>query len=191
MSERGNHYHRPPEIADAHVVEYFVNRAIHGDREAFAELYDRYFDRIYAFVYHRVNDRDHAEDICATVWEKAYRAIPRYKQIGVPFVAWLYRIAGNELKNHYHRIHLQNIIRLVPQKLGFSEPHSEDRSDLEIALSQLSESDRQILSLRYWEDFGIEQICQILGINRDSANKRLSRARFRLEKELSQLQSLS
>ena len=187
MSERGNHYHRPPEIADAHVVEYFVNRAINGDRVAFAELYDRFFDRIYAYIYNRVHDQDFAEGICASVWEKAFKAIPRYKQIGVPFTAWLYRIAGNELKNHYHRVRLQNIIGLLPQKLGISEPHLEDRSNLEVALSQLSESDRQILALRYWEDFSLEEICQILGISRDSANKRLSRARIRLENILSNL----
>ena len=70
--------------------------------EAFGVLYERYLERIYNYVYFRVGNVDDAEDLTAKVFFKALKSIGGYKHMGLPFSAWLYRIAHNLIAN-YHR----------------------------------------------------------------------------------------
>src|SRR5579859_4364621 len=79
-----------------------IEQAKH-DAGAFLNLYDQYVDRIYWFAYCRTGDEQIAKDITSATFEKALRNIQRYRQQGVPFSAWLYRIARNELGQHYRR----------------------------------------------------------------------------------------
>ena len=67
------------------------------ERARFAELYEQNFERVYAFVARRVRDRAEAEDVVSDVFYKALKGIDGYEERGVPFVAWLYRIAANVL----------------------------------------------------------------------------------------------
>src|ERR1700731_3597354 len=73
------------------------------DAAAFGELYDHYFGQIYRFVYSRLRDQDHAEDVTSEVFMKALRAIGRYKPAGHPFSAWLYQISVNAIADHYRQ----------------------------------------------------------------------------------------
>ena len=66
-----------------------------GDAGAFGSLYERYFDRIYGYLAYHLRDPDEAEDAAAQVFLRALEALPRYRWTGVPFRAWLYRIAHN------------------------------------------------------------------------------------------------
>lgn len=72
------------------------------DRLAFGELYRRYVERIYNYVYYRVGNRQDAEDLTARTFHRALRHIENYQDKGVPFAAWLYRIARNLVAN-WHR----------------------------------------------------------------------------------------
>lgn len=72
------------------------------NKEAFGELYAKYVDRIENYVYYRVGNREDAEDLTARIFERAMKHIPRYQDQGVPFSAWLYRIARNLVAN-WHR----------------------------------------------------------------------------------------
>jgi RNA polymerase sigma-70 factor (ECF subfamily) len=69
--------------------------AAQRDPAKFGELYDRHFDRVYAYVVRRVADRDAAEDVTADVFHRALAALPSYESRGAPFGAWLLRIAAN------------------------------------------------------------------------------------------------
>src|SRR5207244_1423025 len=71
--------------------------AAQRDRSKFADLYDRHFVRVYAFVMGRVRDRDVAEDLTADVFHKALAALPGFELRGAPFGAWLIRIAANAI----------------------------------------------------------------------------------------------
>src|SRR5262245_50610543 len=71
--------------------------AAQRDRSKFADLYDRHFDRVYAFVAGRVRNRDAAEELTAEVFHKALAALPNFEWRGVPFAAWLIRIAANAI----------------------------------------------------------------------------------------------
>jgi len=72
------------------------------DPQAFGALYERHVDRIYAYIYYRIGNAEDAEDLTARTFYQALDNIQRYVERGVPFAAWLYRIAHNLIAN-YHR----------------------------------------------------------------------------------------
>ena len=77
-------------------------RASQGDREAFGALYEQYVERIFNYVYYRTGNVHDAEDLTARVFYRALHHIQNYTDRGVPFSAWLYRIAHNLIAN-WHR----------------------------------------------------------------------------------------
>jgi len=74
------------------------------DREAFAALYDAHFQAIYSYAFHRVGSHAEAEDITAQTFQQALEHLPRYEWRGVPFSAWLYRIAANVIARRYRGV---------------------------------------------------------------------------------------
>lgn len=80
---------------DERDIDRLVKRAVRGDAEAFGRLFDIYGDRVYAFALARVRDHHDAEDLTEIVFMKAYEAISSYDRRGLPFGAWLFRIARN------------------------------------------------------------------------------------------------
>lgn len=72
------------------------------DPEAFGTLYEKYVDRIYAYIYHRVGNQQDAEDLTARTFHRALGSIHNYEERGLPFAAWLFRIAHNLVAN-WHR----------------------------------------------------------------------------------------
>ncbi|MEI8131921.1 MAG: sigma factor, partial [Leptolinea sp.] len=76
--------------------------AVQGDSEAFSFLYELYVNKIFSYIYYRTGSTHDAEDLTARVFQRAMAHIQRYTQKGVPFSAWLYRIAHNLVAN-WHR----------------------------------------------------------------------------------------
>ncbi len=160
--------------------------AASGDREAFGQLYDRHFDAIYNYIARRVGgDEVLAEDISAAVWERALSAIERYELRGVPFKAWLYRIAGNLIANHHRRRKLRQFVPFLPHH-GRERPQQrwDDRAAVQAALESLSESDQEVLALYYFAGVTPPEIAESLGCSTAAVHKRLHRARERLKKQL-------
>ena len=83
--------------------ERLLVQAAQKDPVRFGELYESHFERIYAFIAHRVHDRAIAEDLTSDVFHKALASLPRYDWRGVPFAAWLYRIAANVVSDQWKR----------------------------------------------------------------------------------------
>jgi RNA polymerase sigma-70 factor (ECF subfamily) len=79
-----------------------LTKASNGDQEAFGVLYERYIGRIYNYIYYRTGNQRDAEDLTARVFLRAMRHITNYQDRGLPFSAWLYRIAHNLVAN-WHR----------------------------------------------------------------------------------------
>jgi RNA polymerase sigma-70 factor (ECF subfamily) len=88
-------------MADAE--ERRLVHAAQRDPSRFADLYERHFARVYAFVASRLRERDAAEDVTAEVFHRALAALPRYESRGVPFAAWLIRIAVNAVADRAKR----------------------------------------------------------------------------------------
>ena len=95
---------KPLEVLDAEreTDGVLVSRARH-DPAAFAQLYRRFVGRIFAFAHRRTWTREAAEDVTAATFERAYRHLDRFDPSGAGFGPWLYRIASNELVDHYRR----------------------------------------------------------------------------------------
>ena len=106
-----------------------VRRAQQQDQEAFAELYEAYFDRIYRYIVLKIGDRTEAEDMTQQVFLKALKSLPAYKWKEVPFSAWLYRIAHNLMVDHFRKAGRQQLaslprpsLRTTPMKIHSARP---------------------------------------------------------------------
>lgn len=125
---------------------------------AFGPLYERYCDRIYRYIYRRIRDREVAEDLTAQTFQQALAALPSYEWRGVPFSAWLYRIAGNLVIRHRHtsarEVTMEYVERIVDKRGVFDDPldailQQSSRDQLYVAMQRLSQDQRRALILKY------------------------------------------
>ena len=177
-----------PETNDQILVE----RA-QKEPQAFAALYDRYVGRIYAYAYRQTNDEALARDVTSATFEKALRHLRGYRWQGVSFCAWLYRIARNEIIQHHRR--RRWLAPLLGQRADIGHVNgermpetavqaSERRQELQAALARLSAQDREIVTLRFFEELSSEEVAEILDCSTDNVYVRLHRALKRLRQQL-------
>jgi len=142
-----------------------------SDPEAFGEIYERYVDRIYNYIYFRVGDQHEAEDLTARTFYRALDHIDRYVDRGVPFSAWLYRIAHNLVAN-WHRdrsrrqlISLDGLLRLAAPEQSPERAIEEqaERESLRAAIRRLPADRQQLLILKFGERLSNAEIGQIMG----------------------------
>jgi len=141
--------------------------------EAFGELYDMYYDRIFGYVLRRSADIDTAKDITSEVFFKALKNLGKFRWQGVPFSHWLYRIANREIINHYYsrkrEVNYETVSRpgndSVRQKLTVSRDTInayDDYLDIHRYISRLSLKHQEVIALRYFENLSMSEISQIL-----------------------------
>ncbi len=156
-------------------------QAARTDRQAFGALYDRHCDAIYHYIASRVEDDALAEDLAAVVWERALKAVAKYQERGVPFLAWLYRIAGHVVANHYRRQRLLQMVGLTARETtGDRSGVIEDRVAVREAYARLPAADQEVLGLCYFADLTTAEMAQVLSCSEEAVLKRLQRARRRL-----------
>jgi RNA polymerase sigma-70 factor (ECF subfamily) len=151
--------------------EDVLARASNGDREAFGILYEHYIERIFNYVYYRTGNTHDAEDLTARVFQRAMNHIHSYTDRGVPFSAWLYRIAHNLVANwHRDRSRRQEIplndVPILPASGDHPEVtlvHSEERDDLLRLIRHLPPDRQHLLILKFVEDLSNAEIGQIMG----------------------------
>ena len=147
-----------------------VREAVRGDREAFARLYEEHFDRIFRYVYLKIGVKEEAEDLTQQVFLHALRSISSFKWQGTPFVAWLYRIAHNQIVDYLRRKSRRPVILdtedTVPGNARDPEQMAELRLDAEQlsrATRRLTEAQREVLSLRFAGGLSIEEAGKAMG----------------------------
>ena len=141
------------------------------DRGAFGELYSRYLNKIYSYVYHRTGNAHDAEDLTAKVFMRALSHIGTYIDRGLPFQAWLYRIAHNMVANWHRDQSRRKIIALddyVAHSLKSEGPErlaedADDEAQLMMAVRRLPEERQQLLLLKFIERLSNAEIGQIMG----------------------------
>jgi RNA polymerase sigma-70 factor (ECF subfamily) len=157
------------------------------DKAAFAPLYKKYFEQIFLFILKRVEGEDTAADITSQVFLKALLNITKYKDMGLPFSSWLFRIARNELYDQYKKKQVELVVSL--ENKGIVEMISEmkdeekaDHSQLMTALSLLEEEDMELIELRFFEQRAFKEIGEILNITENNAKVRTYRVLDKLKK---------
>jgi RNA polymerase sigma-70 factor (ECF subfamily) len=129
----------------------------------FIELYERNFERVYAFVMRRVRDRDVAEDLTSEVFHKALAHLPGFDWRGVPFAAWLIRIATNLVNDHWKRT-AREVVEQPPERDSGTNPEQiEDTARLFGMVRKLSPDQRRVVEMRFAEGKSIREIAQDMG----------------------------
>jgi RNA polymerase sigma-70 factor (ECF subfamily) len=166
------------------------------NREAFGLLYERYVRRIYTYVYYRTGNEHEAEDLTARVFQRAITHLDSYQDQGLPFSAWLYRIAHNLVAN-WHRDHSRQRVVGLDEAAGhiagdppdhLAEEEEEQRRLME-AIRGLPEERQQLLILKYSQDLSNAEIGGIMGRTEGAIKSLYHRTLLSLREELGHLES--
>ena len=136
--------------------------AAQADPARFDELYDRYVHRVYGFVSRRVGNRATAEDITSTVFEQALAHLPKFEWRGVPFAAWLIRIAANALADHWRRTAREGGDAVAEMPEQGETDAIEQRAILFQLVGRLPDLQRRVIELRFGEEKSIRDIAAAL-----------------------------
>ena len=136
--------------------------AAQADPARFEELYDRYVHRVFGFVSRRVGNRATAEDITSAVFEQALASLPKFEWRGVPFAAWLIRIAANALTDHWRRTARETGEAAAEMPDAGETDAIEQRAILFQLVARLPELQRRVIELRFGEEKSIREIATAL-----------------------------
>jgi RNA polymerase sigma-70 factor (ECF subfamily) len=147
-----------------------VLQAQAGNAEAFGQLYDAYMERIYRFVYFRVEDQQTAEDLTSKVFLRAWNNLDRFRLGGTPYLAWLYTIAHNAVIDHYRtrkvttpledvRLSQPDYAEVVENDIDFAV----EMSSIKSAMQTLTDDQQQVLTLKFIEGMSNDEIARHLG----------------------------
>ena len=163
-----------------------------SNSEAFATLYRLYLPRIHAFAYRRSSSREIAEDVTAATFERAYRQLDKFEWRGGGFGAWLFRIAANELADHYRR---QQRSQSDRGQIALGSLHNESQTDdleklerdarsqeLIEALGTIKPRYQEAISLRYLAGLSHEEAAEAMGVTKPVMAVTLTRALKALKK---------
>ncbi len=187
-----------------HADESVLVERARTDPDAFGTLYDRYMERIYSYAARQTGDVAAAQDITAATFEKALRHIRRFQWRNIGFAPWLYRIASNEIAQHYRNRRFTvawgerdeaEPVGVMPGGNGARPPEArvlamEQSGMLARALRGLSAADRDVLTLRFLEGLSTDDVAAVLGCSRDNVYVRLHRALARLRQQLERLEGM-
>jgi len=158
--------------------------AAQADPARFVEIYERYVDRIYAFVSRRADSRAAAEDITSHVFEQALATIGRFEWRGRPVSVWLFRVASNALADHW-RERARNADEPPPD---VPDPREFEDIERRLALYQeverLPEVERQVIRMRFVEEKSIREVAAALNRSEGAVKQLQLRALDRLRKNM-------
>ena len=170
--------------------ERLLIEAAQHDPSRFAELYENNFERVYAYVVRRVHSREEAEDITAEVFHQALAGLPRFEWRGVPFAAWLFKIASNAIIDRSTRAAKA---REVPAILDLPtevnpkeiEDEIEQRARLFQLVVRLPVDQRRVIGMRFAEEKSIREIAHEIGRTEGAVKQLQFRALQNLRAQLS------
>jgi len=164
------------------------------DGEAFGALYEVHVDSIYNYLYYRTGNSHDAEDLTEKVFFRAMQHIDNYKDQGVPFSAWLYKIARNLLANWYRDESKRKSISLdkFEHRLSDSGPEvitelAEDKEALLEAIRRLPPERQELLILKFVERMSNAEIGLVLGRTEGAIKSLYHRTLLALRKEMQKL----
>lgn len=156
----------------------------------FRVLYERYYEPIFRFVYKRILEEALCADITAQVFLKAMQNLSKYTYKGVPFSAWLFRIASNEIAQHFRKTKKQRVVALEENNVHEIEEEYEDKAALEVNIEMLKEviqdlkpPEVMLLELRFFEKRPFKEVADILDITENNAKVKIYRLLQKMKKK--------
>lgn len=174
-----------------------IERIKENPRE-FEIIYNEYFDRIFAYIIKRILDYDRAKDISSEVFIKAFLSVQKFKWTNTPVVIWLFKIAQNEIRLYFRnkKYKPEHLSANFYQSRNQTSPSAEQekieaenqliRSEkikaLIKSLNQLSEKERECISLKFIENLTYNEISQVLSLKTGTVKSLVSRGLIKLKK---------
>jgi len=147
-----------------------IQKAVSGDADAFARLYDAHIDEVFRFIFYRVHDQQTAEDLTSQVFLKAWDNLSGYELRGRPFKAWLLQIARNSVIDHYRT--RKDIVPLEPNAMSRPDPGANVSRQVEqrlqgewlrAKLEHLTEDQRDVLILKFIHGLSTKEVAEFTG----------------------------
>lgn len=158
-----------------------------GDMQAFDMLYARHRGRILGYLYNKLRDRDEAEEVFQATFAKLHGARDRYRE-DIPFLPWIFTIAHNALIDHKRRnqVYRKNLVFSDDSMAKAAAVESSDASigNTIAGLTTLTRRQREVLELRFDQDFSFDEIAARLQTSSGNARQMVSRAVRHLRKTL-------
>lgn len=159
------------------------------DLQFFEPIYNKYYEMIFRYVHRKTDDEDLAADLTSRVFMNAMHSLDKFEFRGVPFGAWLYRIATNETNKHF-RDNKKRLLSLEDQKVNMVMTCSElDDADIEQKqrvltelIRELEEEEIRILELKFFETKNFKEIAFILDKKESAVKMKLYRSLDKLKK---------
>ncbi|MGH7723573.1 MAG: RNA polymerase sigma factor [Candidatus Dormibacteria bacterium] len=167
--------------------ERLLIEAAQRDREAFAPLYERHVDQIFAYAYTLTRNRELAEDVTASTFAKAIEDLPRFEWRGVPYSAWLYRVASNLVARQARRPAWVELDSRAAVDGASPELIAEQRDRdawVRAAVAVLPHDQRQAVLLRFGGDLRNREVAEIMGRSEGAVKLLTFRAMTALRKQL-------
>lgn len=156
--------------------------AAQKDPEKFSVLYNKYYNQIFIFVFRRTENEELTADITSHTFLIALSNLKKFKPQGVPFSAWLFRIALNGINEYFRKSKKERTVEMEEADLAgmMEDPHmnmnaKEDNKILLKALSELSSDAIQFIEMRFFEKRQFSEIADILGISENNAKTKMYR----------------
>jgi len=169
-----------------------VTRAQAGDTAAFGDLYEQYSPLVFRFLRRRIDGSDEVvEDLAEDVFVKVYEKLDRYVERGLPFTAWLYRIAHNHLVDHlrsrprYQANSLDEVAEVAERSAPSAFGQVLDQQALAPALARLTPEQRQAVELRFLEGLSVAETASTMSRSEEAVKKLQARALANLRRHLS------
>ncbi len=151
--------------------QWLVQKAQQNDNEAFAELYELYFDKIYRYIMLKTGNRTDAEDMTQQVFLKAFKSLSSYQYKSVPFSAWLYRIAHNQIVDYFRLSSRQQTCELAEEIVpDDSDNNPQNKTELKMdteslikATRQLTKLQQEVIALRFSSDLPVAEVARLMG----------------------------
>lgn len=175
--------------------EKVIKRAIENPQH-FEVLYNKYFLDIYKYVLLRVGEPTVADDVVSRVFVKALNKLPKYKFKGVPYSAWLYRVAYTEIANTFRKRKSEKVVTVPVEEFNhiMHENNMEEILEKEAlikvikeAIKELNEKQVELLEMRFFEQRSFKEMAEILDITEGNAKVSTHRAIKKVKDILKQL----
>jgi RNA polymerase sigma-70 factor (ECF subfamily) len=182
-----NQIHKTTEQLDEEKV--LILKAQNNSKD-FEPLYNEYFERIFRFVYQRVESKEEAADITSQVFLKALVNLKHFQIREIPFSAWLYRIAINEISSFYSKSKKDRLVNVDTMQLNnlFEESNSDLKEErierILVALKHLTGDDLILVEMRFFEERSFKEIADIMKITENNAKVKVYRAIDKMKQKI-------